>query len=47
MRTDLSQAEPMSEEIETFESLRSYAGKLFRISNIGLVERPAWQYRLL
>lgn len=47
MRTDLSQAEPIPEEIQSFESLREYAGILFRISNIDIVERPDWEYGLL
>ncbi len=47
MRPDLSQAEPLPEEIQSFESLREFAGKLFRISNITLVEKPGWQYGLL
>lgn len=46
MRTDLSQAEPLPEEIQSFESLREYTGKLFRISNIDIVDRPDWEYRL-
>jgi len=46
MRTDLSQAEPMPSEIQSFESVRSYAGKLFRINNTGLVSQPPWEYRL-
>jgi hypothetical protein len=47
MRTDLSQAEPLPSEIQSFESLIEYAGKLFRISNIGVVEPPDWEYRLI
>lgn len=46
MRTDLSQAEPLPEQIQSFESLLDYTGKLFRISNIDIVSRPDWEYRL-
>jgi hypothetical protein len=46
MRTDLSQAEPMPQEIQSFESVRAYAGNLFRINNIDLVAQPPWEYRL-
>lgn len=47
MRTDLSQAEPFSQEIESFEELRRHVGILFRISNIDIVDRPQWEYKLL
>ncbi|WP_165831093.1 hypothetical protein [Sphingomonas pokkalii] len=47
MRTDLSQAEPMPPEVQSFEALRTFAGNLFRISNIDIVEQPDWEYTLL
>lgn len=46
MRTDLSQAEPLPPEIDSFESLRDHAGNQFNISNMKIVERPYWEYEL-
>lgn len=44
---DLPCAEPIDEDIQSFESLRSYVGRRFRISNIEIVPRPDWRYDLL
>lgn len=44
---DLPIADKISEELQAFESLRSFAGILFRISNIDIVPRPPWEYKLL
>ena len=43
MRTDLSQAEPLPAEVQSYESLRDFTGNLFRISNIDIVDRPDWE----
>lgn len=48
MRTgDLPVAVEIVGELQTFESYRAMAGFLLRISNIDLVERPPWEYRLI
>lgn len=44
--TNLPIARPIEEDLQSFESLRSYIGNLFRISNIGIVSVPAWEYGL-
>jgi hypothetical protein len=44
---DLPVAAEISGELQTFESARAMAGFLLRISNIDLVSRPPWEYRLL
>jgi hypothetical protein len=43
---NLPQAREIEEDIQTFESLRDSAGKLFRINNMHIVERPPWVYEL-
>ncbi len=44
---NLPQAEDIEEELQSFESLRSYAGKCLRINNIDIVSIPPWEYSLL
>jgi len=39
-------AEDVNEVLETFEAARDLAGALLRISNIGVVMRPEWEYDL-
>jgi hypothetical protein len=39
-------ARDVEEELQSFESLRAYVGKHFRINNIELVTRPPWVYDL-
>lgn len=43
---NLPQAMDIQEEIPSFESLRDYSGKSFRINNIGVVPPPPWEYNL-
>ncbi len=43
---NLRMARPISEQLQSFESLRDYAGKEFRIKNIGIVNPPEWVYDL-
>lgn len=43
---DLPCAEPIEEEIQSFEELRVYVGRRFRINNIGVVPHPDWRYDL-
>lgn len=45
-RGNLPLACDVEEEMPSFESLRTYVGKLFRISNIGIVPMPPWEYDL-
>lgn len=47
MRKGLPVAIDIPEEIQTFESLRLFAGNAFHINNIGLVIAPPWAYKLL
>ena len=44
---DLPVAVEISGELQSFESARAMAGFLLRISNIDLVDRPPWEYRLV
>jgi hypothetical protein len=39
-------AEPIEQELATFEELRAFAGNYFRINNIEVVPRPEWVYDL-
>jgi hypothetical protein len=39
-------AEPIEEDFQSFTQFREYAGKRFRINNIGLVSIPGWEYVL-
>jgi hypothetical protein len=39
-------ATSVSEDLQTFEMLREYVGKHFRINNIGIVPPPPWEYTL-
>jgi hypothetical protein len=43
---NLPQAEELPEEPQSFESLRSTVGNLFRIKNIDVVSVPPWEYGL-
>lgn len=43
---DLPYACEIAEDLSDFETLRAYAGKRLRISNINLVSTPAWEYAL-
>ena len=43
---NLPMAEDIDQGIQTFESLRSLTGNLFRINNIDLVQPPKWEYDL-
>lgn len=45
-RGDLPCAEPISEELQTFEDVREFVGRSFRINNISVVPRPDWVYTL-
>lgn len=44
---DLPVAVEISGELQSFESALAMAGFLLRISNIDLVPRPPWEYRLV
>lgn len=46
MRTGLHQAEDFEPEPQSFESLRTEIGKLFRINNMEIVSIPPWEYTL-
>jgi hypothetical protein len=39
-------AEAIAEQLQSFEDVLLYSGKMFRINNIHLVERPKWRYDL-
>ncbi len=39
-------ARDIEEKLQSFEELRSYVGKHFKINNIDVVARPDWEYRL-
>lgn len=41
---NLKMAEPISEDLQTFEQVRDFAGKRFRINNIDIVSKPEWEY---
>jgi len=43
---DLPYACEIEEQLATFEDLRAYTGKRFKISNINLVSTPPWEYLL-
>jgi hypothetical protein len=43
---NLRMAQLIDEDLQSFESMRSYAGKCFRINNIEVVARPEWEYTL-
>ena len=43
---NLKFARPISEQLQSFESLRAYVGKEFRINNINIVKPPEWVYDL-
>jgi hypothetical protein len=43
---NLRQAVNIDEELQSFETFRSYVGNHFGISNIGIVDRPPWVYDL-
>jgi len=45
-RGDLPCAEPIGEEIQSFEQFRSFVGTSLNINNIGIVPRPDWRYSL-
>ena len=45
-RGDLPCAEPIAEELQSFEALRAFVGRHFRINNIDVVPRPDWRYDL-
>jgi hypothetical protein len=45
-RGKLPCAEPIDEDLQSFEALRSFVGRRFRINNIGIVPRPDWVYDL-
>ncbi len=45
-RGDLPCAEPIAEELQSFEDVRAFVGRHFRINNIGIVPRPDWRYDL-
>jgi hypothetical protein len=36
----------ISEQLQSFEALRAYVGKHFRINNIDVVTPPEWEYKL-
>lgn len=39
-------AEEIVEELQSFEDLRKFVGKHFRINNIDIVPPPEWEYKL-
>ena len=43
---NLPMAEDMPEEIKSFEGLRDFTGKSFRITNMDIVGLPRWEYDL-
>lgn len=43
---DLPYATEIEEDLDSFESLRRFAGIRFRINNITLVSPPPWEYKL-
>ena len=43
---DLPYAAEIEEDLDSFESLRKYAGIRFRINNITVVTPPPWEYKL-
>lgn len=43
---NLPMAREIDEDLPSFERLRDYVGNLFRISNIGIVSVPPWEYTL-
>lgn len=43
---NLPMAEDIDQSIQSFESLRSLVGNLFRINNIDIVPPPKWEYDL-
>lgn len=45
-RGKLPCARAVSEDIQTFEQLRSFVGTHFRINNINIVPPPNWEYTL-
>lgn len=44
---DLSQARNIDEELQSFESLREFVRRSFRITNMDVVLPPKWEYKLL
>lgn len=44
--TNLHMADNIAEEIQSFESLRDFAGRAFFITNIHVVSTPPWAYNL-
>ena len=40
-------ARDVEENLESFEALRTYVGKYFRINNIDIVPPPEWVYKLI
>ena len=44
--TDLKGATEIDVDLQTFEAMRATVGKLFKINNIEVVERPPWEYKL-
>jgi hypothetical protein len=45
-RGKLPCAEPVNENLLTFEDVRTFVGTSFRINNIDLVPKPPWEYNL-
>ena len=43
---DLPYAVEIEEDLDSFESLRRYAGIRFKINNITVVSTPSWEYKL-
>jgi hypothetical protein len=44
--SNLPMADDLPQEIQSFESLREFVGRAFRISNIHVVSTPPWTYNL-
>lgn len=44
---NLRQAAPVDEELQSFESVRSYVGNRLKINNIDVVSMPPWAYEFL
>ncbi len=44
--TTLPQADNLPDEIQSFESLRDFAGRAFNVLNIDVVSTPPWAYNL-
>ena len=44
---NLPLARDIKETLTTFEDVRKYAGQVFRIDNMDIIDKPAWEHKLL